>query len=507
VLGWLRRQPAVAGALLGEDGKTLDVRFRDGQQAAILPRSLGTATLTPDGLRLLNRPLARSDAPGGKALVLEPFAAELGLGPNAADPEITQLKNAGFSVDSLYDTNVTVATMGLMPRYNVVYMHTHSGTNAGGEGVLATGELTNDDAALASLLQDGSVIKVGVSGTKDTYYGITSAYIRNHESSFATNSLLFLNGCNLLLAPVFWQALQAKGAGVLVSWDKEATSRDNYLGAAAFFAELVQGMSVSAAIQAEQAAGYGTSDVQGTTAKMGFLGNGNLTLQQAANGQPGAPSATATPVPTARAAGPTATAVPVPTATQVPITLPHLNIQLTHRVTPGAKQVIRVNAPAGTTVRVLVSFPTGDSLSGTATADSSGVARYTFVQPSSRITYKHVFARVTVEASNGPALSSLTTWYRINFGHLDLSVQPRKQKVHGTVMLWAHAKHHSTVRFTVRYPNGETQTLKPAITGPHGWVHARYKVQQYFAKPVTVRARVRIGGKRYTASTSFTVTE
>src|SRR5947209_5659599 len=79
---WLRRQRTVALAQMGRDGQTLDVHFRDGAELALLPRAVHRATLRTQASQL--RPLVSAhDTPAGKAIVLEPFADELGLGANA----------------------------------------------------------------------------------------------------------------------------------------------------------------------------------------------------------------------------------------------------------------------------------------------------------------------------------------------------------------------------------------------------------------------------------------
>src|SRR5579884_3453021 len=86
VLHWLRHQEPVRSARLGSDGKTIAILFRDGTRGAVLPNQMQTVKF-----RL---PVSRSEqqAPSsGRALVLEPFATQLGLGPNAGDPEVNAL--------------------------------------------------------------------------------------------------------------------------------------------------------------------------------------------------------------------------------------------------------------------------------------------------------------------------------------------------------------------------------------------------------------------------------
>jgi len=78
-----------------------------------------------------------------------------------------------------------------------------------------------------------------------------------------------------LNAPDVWHAMQAKGLGVLVSWDAEATSLDNYFAGVAFFGGMRgQGVTVAQSIQQAQAAGYGKSTNNGQTARLGYFGDG-----------------------------------------------------------------------------------------------------------------------------------------------------------------------------------------------------------------------------------------
>jgi len=351
VLAWLRHQASVRSALLGDDGRTVDIRFRDGSRAAILPSTVSKVRLPLSLLHAHLHPLSGDHAPAAAApaVVMEPFASQLGLGPHAGDTEVSDLQSAGYSVDQLYDTQVSVNALTTLAQYNVTYMQTHAGVVTGGEGIVASGEPVNGDPNVAPLVRNGSVIPIGVSGSSQRYYGITSSFITNYEGQFPAHSLEFLNGCNLLSAPRFWAALQAKGAGVLVSWDREATSTDNFIAGVKFFQYMDNpGTSVASAIAAVRAAGFGTSQVEGTTANLGYLGDGTITLGNAAaapektpqpgtptpglpvaTGQPAnsGPTPTAlvlrTPIPTvAVTAQPTATTVAQPTAANTPVPTP-----------------------------------------------------------------------------------------------------------------------------------------------------------------------------------------
>ena len=509
VLEWLQHQSGVRSA--AHDGSTLGVLFRDGTRGVILPAWRGRVRAI-GALRRRFRPLSHTHSPVGRALVLEPFAAELGLGPSAGDPEVHQLQHAGYQVDQLYDTAVSVKALTSISQYNVVYMHTHSDPFGGGDGVVATGQLANDDVSVGALLQDGSVVKVGVSGSNDIYYAITSTFIRQHEGFFPSHVLVFLNGCSLLKAPVFWQALSGKGVGVMVSWDLEATSQDNYLSGAAFFAELGQGLTVSAAIQAEKAAGYGSSNVNGQKATLGYLGDGSITLSSAAT-----PAPTSTPVP----AKSTPTHTPVParatstptqaaTATATPIPPLPLSVQLEPRVEPGSRQVILMRSMPDTILHIRVLFPDGEGRSATTATDGSGNARFVYLQHPDRITYNQLFATVTVQAVKGAATAAQTLHYRIGWAPIDVSVQPRVQAVSHLVRVWVHTQSsRTTVVIALQFPKKGQVKKFQTRTGARGWASVAYRIGHYLKSganhTVVVRARARVGGTVRHAETTFAI--
>jgi hypothetical protein len=501
---WLQQQASVASAMLGTDGQTLDIRFRDGEHAALLSSTLKPIRVNTRSLYPNTRTFSQPAAPGARALLLEPFATQLGLGPGAADAEANFLHTAGFAVDELSDAQVSVSAVRSMPLYNVVYMQTHSGVNAGGEGVLATGQAVNDDPSVAPLIQNGSVLKVGISGSAQLYYGITSTFVRSYFSQFPGNALVFLNGCNLLDAPVFWQALQSRGVGALVSWHDEATSKDNVLSGAAFFAEMAQGKTVADALTAELAAGYGKSTVNGKDTTMGFLGDGTITLANASN-----PPA-ATPIPTSVPIKPTATARPAPTSTPTPLPSTPLTVSLRHRVAPGTQQTVQIISSPETVVHVRVSFSTGDGRIVTTATDSTGHAKVSFLQHSSRVTVGHVFGMVTVDAATpGRAMTTVTELYRILWAPIDVAVEPRTQAVGGHITFWVHSRAHMSVDVAIHFPSGTVLHLQ-AVTAANGWAHVPYTIGHYLKKPNNHVARVfasaEIGDKVVGSRTTFTIT-
>jgi len=385
VLGWLRHQPSVRSALRGDDGRTVDIRFRDGSRAAILPSTFSRVRLPLALLHPHLRLLSRQGAPAGpaRAVVMEPFASQLGLGPQAGDAEVGYLQSAGYRVDQLYDTQVTLKALTTLSQYNVAYMQTHAGVVAGGEGIVASGELEGTDPNVGPLIRNGTVILIGVSGSSQKYYGITSSFITQYEGQFPAHSLLFLNGCNLLSSPRFWNALSAKGAGVLVSWDREATSTDNFIAGAQFFNYMHDpGTTVDSAIGAVHAAGFGTSLVEGTVANLGYTGDGTITLGNAAvapenTPQPGTPTP-GLPVATSQPtnAGPTPTAfvlrTPIP-PTATPVVQPSATSQPTNAGPAPTAFVLRTPIPP-TATPVVQPTPSNSTPPPTSTASPTSTA-------------------------------------------------------------------------------------------------------------------------------------
>ncbi len=284
-LHWLRHQPGVASAAVGRDGQTVSIRFTDGLRGAVLPRTATLARLSLPSVRLGARPRLRPhQTPGGRAIILEPVATELGLGPNAGDIEVSDLKAAGYTVDQLYDTQVTVSAMLTLPRYNVVYMHTHSGVDPNGDGLLATGQYAQPDATVQPYLNDGTVEITGVAGTGQTYYGISTRFVTIHMGIFPAGSFLFINGCALSTTN-FEPALLQHGAGAVISWNNEVTAQVGYISSAGVFYYMSsKGDSIATAVQQVTADGNGTSTYNNQPATLGFQGDGSITLQSAAAG-------------------------------------------------------------------------------------------------------------------------------------------------------------------------------------------------------------------------------
>lgn len=321
---WLNGQRSVQSVRLGA-GAAIDIRFRDGGELLVLSRSFSTGrgalprpALLQPRVALLRQTSRDSRQVGpARALVLEPFADELGLGSDAGLQEANDLTRAGFQVDVLRNSAVSVATMATLSSYSVVYFETHADPlKAGGDAVVATGEVYTD-GTYPNLYADGSLREVTVAGdTKNFYDAVTGAYFTQHLGNFPNKSIMFIEGCGTLNASLFWRALQQRNVDALIGWDHDVPSVLSSETGAYVVSRLAAPLTVADSVAAatEQGLAVGITD-KGTT-KLGFLGDGLDTLAAAAGEAPPTPIPTATSMPTSTS---TPAATPLPTATSTPI--------------------------------------------------------------------------------------------------------------------------------------------------------------------------------------------
>ncbi len=405
VVTWLRRQRSVASAAVGRDGHTLSVQFRSGLNAAVLPDSKSAAVPVP----MFSRHVEVRTGPSAtrpRALVLEPFATSLNLGPNAGAIEADDLQSAGYQVDQLRDSAVTIGTMETLANYNVVYMVTHSGVNQWGEGVVSTGEVANNDPSIESMVKEFSVLIVGVAGSDQLYYGIMSRFVQYHVGQFPSHSIMFINGCSMLSASLFWKALANKGVGAMISWDHDALAMDDVSTADDFFSAMYRGKDIADAATAVRADGLGVSRPENQpVANFGYLGDGTITLATAAR------------------ATPTTTSTPV-TGTPTPVKIRKPHVTLLKHVLPGQQQRVSIVDAPGVFLRLTLIYPDGTRHTLQRSSGSAGKLTYAYTQPSSVITPSSTVARVIV--TDLQSHGSATATYSISAGRFDLHIAPRR---------------------------------------------------------------------------------
>jgi hypothetical protein len=299
-VAWARRNADIASVAVGLDRHTIVLHYRDGRELIVLPSHAVPVRIasTP---RL---PLSTArDSAATRALVLEPFATQLGFGPTTGDDEANALRAAGFSVDVLRDAQVTVPVMQSIPQYAVTYIETHAGVLPDGDAVVISGE--TDPGPYAGYYRDHTLAQATVSGdpTKALYNGVTGAFFIQHAAPFAAGSLFYINGCMVLDAPNFWPALQSRGLQALISWNGEAEASTDQTAGPYVLQELSHGLTVDSVVADALQKGVGVSVGASGIAHLGYVGNGQETLANALQGSdPATPTATpsppATPKPT-----------------------------------------------------------------------------------------------------------------------------------------------------------------------------------------------------------------
>jgi hypothetical protein len=294
-------------------------------------------------------------------LVLEPFGTALGLGPSAGQLQVDALTRAGFKVDVVRDSAVSVQTILSLPTYSVVYMLTHSNyIPANGEAFVLTGEHLNDQTQKGPdvpLFQDGSlVLGSPINDPGHLYVAFQANLFTKHMNQFPDSSFLFMNGCSVLKSSIFTQAVLQRNVDTLMSWTEEAIDRDAESAADFILPKLGDGESVDSALSDTQAQLLDTSfttDPTGATvvARLRYRGDGEDSFPKALAG--------ATPTPTATPVPPTETPTPQPTST--PTATPTLSGPALLNVTISGG--LRVNRDANLRVSVTDKL-TSDPVSG-----------------------------------------------------------------------------------------------------------------------------------------------
>jgi outer membrane protein assembly factor BamB len=194
-----------------------------------------------------------------------------------------------------------------------------------------------------------------------------------------------------------------------------------------------------------------------------------------------------TSTPTATPTGSPVTATTTPTSTCTSGSPP--SIKLKSSVKAGSQQVITVTSTPKAVIRFRVQYPNGDHQSKRLTANSKGIATYKYIQGSSKTLHNRFTATVIVKAGNPPCQTSATATYKIKFGKIDASVEPRTQSPGKVVNIYVHTTLSKRVVASVLFPNGKSITLT-GHTGPHGFMHKRLPVTSSMVRGANRKVKV-----------------
>jgi outer membrane protein assembly factor BamB len=216
------------------------------------------------------------------------------------------------------------------------------------------------------------------------------------------------------------------------------------------------------------------------------------------------PGPSPTPGPT-NTPGPTST--PAATATSTtPTTLP-LTVTAKASVAAGKKQVVTFVTSPNVAISIRVNYPNGDHQSKKVTADSTGKASYTYTQAASKIKHNSSTATIIATVGTGAALTTKQATYKIGFGQVDVSAEPRTVAAKKVVNIYVHSKVGKRVAAYLLFPSGKFATL-PGTAGSKGWAHIKYTVPTKATRgsnhKVTVQARP-FSNSSLSTRTTFTI--
>lgn len=210
-----------------------------------------------------------------RALVLEPFATDLGDGATTGQIVANELTSAGYAVTVLSDQQVTVPVMFNLSRYSFIYISTHVGPLPDNDAAIATGDTRHQPYASYLANYTLAEMKISHGGALKYFDAVTGLFIHRYVGTFSPHTIVFLNSCNALDMPLFWHYLQRSGVGTLISWHHHVTANDSDRAAEVMLGAMAKGQSVSQALATTKAAGAATSVIKNKTGTLNFMGDGS----------------------------------------------------------------------------------------------------------------------------------------------------------------------------------------------------------------------------------------
>jgi hypothetical protein len=138
---------------------------------------------------------------------------------------------------------------------------------------------------------------------------------------------------------------------------------------------------------------------------------------------------------------------------------------------------------------------------------ANGAFSWTFVVPRSEIVHSGFVATVTATAHRRGATVKRSLRFRLRFGPIDVSAQPRTVKPGWTISLWVHTSPRSRIFVYLLYPD-QSYDKRVARTGPGGWDDVRVRIPSGKTRnghSVSVVAQVNPGPHLQSAETTFTI--
>jgi len=217
----------VASCGLSNDNSTIWIKYVSGVRSFIITKPMEESSgedkysnIENDlpNRRVLHAGVFSAPPPNKKkAIVLEPFDHNGSGGLKDSSPEkiVSTLQESGFEVKYARNSDVTINLLTTLNKYDVIYIHTHSGYNED-DVFLMSGEKVT--AAKTNLYENkyGNSVDFGtVDGEKG--YCITPEFFKSIKGF--PNSLVYVSGCNTLKNNSMANALKTAGVSVYLGYN------------------------------------------------------------------------------------------------------------------------------------------------------------------------------------------------------------------------------------------------------------------------------------------------
>ncbi|MEA1965224.1 MAG: Ig-like domain-containing protein [Candidatus Aerophobetes bacterium] len=247
-IDYLKTQPNVDNAKVGEDGVSIWVVYKSGVEGIILTepfRSLGNLPVSKSYRS--NLPKKSEDK---KAIILLPFDSIEGYEDKSVDELSSCLQQSGYpesSIETYRGGEVTVDLMATLSNYDFIYMATHGIVGSSGIIGVSIGQAVNGFSMVAlwdSLTGDSKEIWIVSVPAKFWGFDVPGIAFALNSRFFThytyPDSFVYMNACDSLKNDSLADAFLYHGASVYLGWDNTSFLTLGNIHNQEFFQELAK---------------------------------------------------------------------------------------------------------------------------------------------------------------------------------------------------------------------------------------------------------------------------
>ncbi|MBE3086158.1 MAG: carboxypeptidase regulatory-like domain-containing protein, partial [Bacteroidetes bacterium] len=250
-IDYLKTQPNVDNAEVGEDGVSIWVEYKSGVEGIILIEPFGSLGGLPTSTSYRsNFPTtsAKTTSTNQKAIILLPFYSVQNYEDESVDVISSYLMQCGYSessIETYRGDEVTANLIETLCNYDFIYMATHGGVDPNGQVNIVIGEAVNViSMALLWNRLTGDTKEISIASIPAKFWGIDVPRIvfALHPRFFThctyPGSFVYMNACSSLKYDSLADAFLYSGASVYLGWDNVSFLDCGNLHNPEFFQEL-----------------------------------------------------------------------------------------------------------------------------------------------------------------------------------------------------------------------------------------------------------------------------